>query len=63
MIYEYAKSLGIEIKLGCSVTEYWEDESIGQAGVVADGVKLTADVVVGADGVRSKARQLILASR
>jgi len=40
------------------VEEYWEEE--GKAGVVVDGERMEADVVVGADGVRSKARKLVL---
>ena len=59
-LYIFAKSLGVEIRLGQNVTEYWEDEKIGKAGVIANGERLEADVVIGADGVRSKARTLVL---
>jgi len=42
------------------VTEYWENDKEG--GVVVNGEKLSGDVVIGADGVRSKARKLVLVS-
>ena len=58
IVYKYALSLGIEIRLGQKVTEYFESES--EASVVSNGERLLADVVLGADGVRSKARALVL---
>jgi len=42
------------------VTEYWENDKEG--GVVVNGERLSGDVVIGADGVRSKARKLVLVS-
>ncbi|KAI5118203.1 hypothetical protein M0805_005557 [Coniferiporia weirii] len=59
-LFAHARALGVEIRLGQDVTEYWEDEEKGEAGVLANGERLTADVVVGADGVRSRARTLVL---
>jgi len=59
-LFAFAKSLGVEIRLGQDVTEYWEDEERGEAGVLSNGERLHADIVVGADGVRSKARSLVL---
>ena len=58
IVYNYALSLGIEIRLGQRVTEYFEDSH--SAGVISNGERLVADVVLGADGVRSKARTLVL---
>ncbi|TFK48066.1 monooxygenase [Heliocybe sulcata] len=58
MLFEHAQSLGIEIRLGQDVSEYWETETEG--GVIANGERLSADLVVGADGVRSRARKLVL---
>ncbi|QKX59070.1 uncharacterized protein TRUGW13939_06200 [Talaromyces rugulosus] len=60
IVFNYAKDeLGIPIHLGHRVTQYWEDED--QAGIILDdGTKVSADVVIGADGVRSKARELVL---
>lgn len=57
--FEYAKSIGVEIHLGQRVEKYWEDES--RAGIVLeDGTKVEGDLVIGSDGVRSKARTLVL---
>ena len=53
----------MEIRLGQDVSEYWEDEENGVAGVVTNGERLSADVVIGADGVRSTARTLVLVRR
>ena len=61
-LYYYAKAVGVEIRLGQNVSEYWEDEENGTAGVVANGERISADMVVGADGARSKARTLVLVS-
>ncbi|EAA30908.2 FAD/NAD(P)-binding domain-containing protein [Neurospora crassa] len=60
VVFEYARDeLGIEINLGRRVEGYFEDGE--KAGVVlGDGERVTADIVIGADGVRSKARQLVL---
>lgn len=53
----------MEIRLGQDVLEYWEDEQKGEAGVLLrGGERMTADVVVGADGLKSKARSLVLVS-
>ncbi|KAL5506918.1 hypothetical protein ACEPAH_6374 [Sanghuangporus vaninii] len=59
-LYHYAKSIGVEIRLGQDVTEYWEDEENSVVGVVTKGERLSADVVIGADGIISKARTLVL---
>ncbi|KAL1982367.1 hypothetical protein VTN96DRAFT_1398 [Rasamsonia emersonii] len=60
VVFHYAREeLGIPIHLGQRVTRYWEDEN--NAGIILDdGQKIVADVVIGADGVRSKARELVL---
>ena len=51
------------MRLGQDVLEYWEDEKKGEAGVLlSGGERVVADLVVGADGVKSKARSLILVS-
>jgi len=61
VIYEYAVSLGIPIHLGQRVASYHEDDREGKAWVVTEEGKIfRGDVVVGADGVRSKARKLVL---
>jgi 2-polyprenyl-6-methoxyphenol hydroxylase-like FAD-dependent oxidoreductase len=58
IVYEYARELGIEVRLGQNVTKYWETDT--EAGVVVNGERIGADVVLAADGVRSKARTIVL---
>ncbi|KAI0312111.1 monooxygenase [Amylostereum chailletii] len=60
VLFEHAHSLGVDMRMGKNVQEFWEDDKAGKAGVVVDGERLEADVVVGADGVRSTARKLVL---
>jgi len=60
IVFDYAKDvLGIPIRTGCKVVEYFED-SKGAGVVLESGEKVTGDVVIGSDGVRSKARELVL---
>ncbi|OGE58215.1 hypothetical protein PENARI_c001G12120 [Penicillium arizonense] len=58
LLYELAKNrLGIDIRLGSRVTEYWESDD-GHAGVVVDGrERISGDCVVCADGVHGMARK------
>ncbi|CCC11187.1 hypothetical protein SMACR_03893 [Sordaria macrospora] len=60
VVFEYARDeLGIEVHLGRRVEGYFEDGE--KAGIVlGHGERVTADIVIGADGVRSKARHLVL---
>ncbi|KIH88774.1 salicylate hydroxylase [Sporothrix brasiliensis 5110] len=60
IVFDYARDeLQIPIHLGHYVEDYFEDGA--QAGIVVKGGRrVYADVVVGADGVRSKARTLVL---
>lgn len=59
IIFDYVKDLGIPIHLGHRVENYWETEEA--AGIILeDGTKIEGDVVIGSDGVRSKARTLVL---
>ncbi|KAK5138481.1 hypothetical protein LTR08_000067 [Meristemomyces frigidus] len=60
IVFNYAKDdLGIPIRLGCRINRYFETET--EAGIVLEGdEKVTGDIVIGADGVRSKARELVL---
>jgi len=60
MVYHYAKdSLGIEIRTGSRVDKYFEDEE-GADVELASGERITGHVVIGSDGVRSKAREQVL---
>lgn len=58
LLYTYVQELGIAVELGRNVVSYFED---GERGGVtyADGTKETADVVVAADGVGSRAWSLV----
>lgn len=59
-VYHYAKDvLGIDIRLDARVVKYWEDEK-GAGVETANGEKFEGDVVIGSDGVKSKARELVL---
>ncbi|KAI0022615.1 FAD/NAD(P)-binding domain-containing protein [Xylariomycetidae sp. FL0641] len=60
VVYNYAtKDLGIPIHLGNKIRTYFEDEN--QSGIVLEnGDRVAADLVIAADGVRSKARESVL---
>jgi len=59
IVFNHAKALGIDIRLGHKVVEYFESDA--EAGVAAaNGERFTADVVLAADGVRSTGRTLVL---
>ncbi|KAF2175286.1 FAD/NAD(P)-binding domain-containing protein [Zopfia rhizophila CBS 207.26] len=59
IIYNHAKDRGIDIRLGQRVTDYFEtDESAGV--VVNEKTRIVADVVVAAEGVRSRGRKIVL---
>lgn len=58
IVYDHAICQGVDIRLGQQVTEYIEEE--GEAGVISNGERILGDVVLGADGVRSRARTLVL---
>ena len=58
---DYAEHLGVRFYMGKRVTAYKEDPKSGKAWVECDdGETFVGDVVVGADGVRSRARKLAL---
>jgi 2-polyprenyl-6-methoxyphenol hydroxylase-like FAD-dependent oxidoreductase len=58
IIYQHARDRGIDIRLGQRVTDYFEDEE--KAGVVVNGEKMEADIVIAAEGVRSRGRKIVL---
>ncbi|KAL5508397.1 hypothetical protein ACEPAH_6016 [Sanghuangporus vaninii] len=60
ILLKYAKKIGTDIRFSKDVTGYWEDGERNKAGVVVDGQRIEADVVVAADGARSRARKLAL---
>ncbi|KAK8123853.1 hypothetical protein PG999_003771 [Apiospora kogelbergensis] len=52
--------IGLQIEWGTKVAEYWEDTAQGVGGVVLeDGRKRAADIVVAADGVRTKSSTIV----
>jgi 2-polyprenyl-6-methoxyphenol hydroxylase-like FAD-dependent oxidoreductase len=57
-MYEYAILLGVKFNFNSRVAKYIENAN--GAGVVIDGKEHLADGVVGADGVHSRARALIV---
>ena len=57
-VFEHAKARGIDIRLGQAITDYFETET--EAGVTANGEKLTADCVFAAEGVKSAGRKIVL---
>lgn len=59
VVFNYAKKVGVPIHLGHRVENYWETEN-GAGIILEDGTKIEGDVVIGSDGVRSKARTLVL---
>lgn len=58
IVYEHALDLGIDIRLGHRVQDYFENEN--EAGVIANGQRFVGDIVLAADGVRSKGREIVL---
>ncbi|KAK0672363.1 hypothetical protein QBC41DRAFT_24385 [Cercophora samala] len=60
IIYRHAVDRGIDIRLGKRVEDYFEQDSPPQAGVVINGERIAADVVIAAEGVRSRGRKIVL---
>ena len=65
VIFDYAVSLGIEIKMGARVVSYNEDD--GKDSDVAwvkleSGEVIRGDLIVAANGLRSKAKKIVLQS-
>ncbi|GAA5986121.1 hypothetical protein JCM11641_004717 [Rhodosporidiobolus odoratus] len=58
ILIDRAKELGAEIKMGSRVTKHFETET--SAGVEVAGERYEADVVIGADGVKSPVRESYL---
>ena len=58
LLHQYVQHLGIPIQYSTRATDYFEDDD--HAGVVLeDGEKLTADIVVAADGIGTRSWNLI----
>lgn len=58
IVYRHALDIGVDIRLGHKVEDYFENDI--EAGVIANGERFVADMVMAADGVRSKGRTIVL---
>ncbi|KAI1611914.1 salicylate hydroxylase [Exophiala viscosa] len=58
VVYKHAKARGVDIRLGQTVTDYFETDT--EAGVVSNGEKVVADCVFAAEGVKSAGRKIVL---
>uniref|UniRef100_L2FUI0 FAD binding domain protein n=1 Tax=Colletotrichum fructicola (strain Nara gc5) TaxID=1213859 RepID=L2FUI0_COLFN len=62
LLLNYATEIGIPINRGQEVEEFFETEDLGGV-ILSDGRKLTADIVVAADGVGSKSWSLVTGTK
>lgn len=61
MLRHQIQRLGIEVSFGKRVVEYFEDPDRGAAGVMTDdGERAEAGVVLAADGVNSRSRDIVM---
>lgn len=58
ILYQHALDRGIEVRLGQSVEDYFENDD--EAGIEVDGTKYRADIVLAAEGVKSRGRKIVL---
>lgn len=58
VLFEHVKDRGIDVRVGQNVTDYFEDEN--ESGIVSNGERFTADVVLAAEGVKSRGRMIVL---
>ncbi|KAF9736765.1 hypothetical protein PMIN03_004486 [Paraphaeosphaeria minitans] len=58
VVWNHAIDVGVDIRLGCKVQEYFETET--EAGVIVNGERISGDAVLAGDGVRSLARTIVL---
>ncbi|TGJ79988.1 hypothetical protein E0Z10_g8776 [Xylaria hypoxylon] len=59
IVYKHALEIGVHVRLGARAEDYFENDD--EAGVVLeDGERITADVVLAAEGVRSRGRKIVL---
>ena len=59
VLFDYATALDIPVLMGKRVSEYKDDEA-GAWVVLGTGEVIKGDIIVAADGLRSKAKQVIL---
>jgi 2-polyprenyl-6-methoxyphenol hydroxylase-like FAD-dependent oxidoreductase len=59
-ILKQAERVGIQVEWGCKAVEYWEDLDQGVGGLVLEnGEKRSADIVVAADGLRTRTNTIV----
>jgi 2-polyprenyl-6-methoxyphenol hydroxylase-like FAD-dependent oxidoreductase len=60
IVFNYVRdTLKIPIHLGRRISQYFETATLSGL-ILSSGERISADIVIGADGVRSKARELVL---
>lgn len=59
LLHTAAQAAGVDVRLGQTV-KGWQDTADGLEIATADGLRLQADALIGADGVWSAVRQLLL---
>lgn len=57
ILYQTAKRLGLDLRLGVRVTEFYEEET--QASVVVGGERVQGDCLIFADGANSRGRAAV----
>ncbi|KAF4872092.1 FAD-dependent monooxygenase fsr3 [Colletotrichum siamense] len=62
LLLNYATEIGVPIDRGQEVEDFFETEDLGGV-ILSDGRKLTADIVVAADGVGSKSWSLVTGTK
>ncbi|KAI1748079.1 putative monooxygenase [Xylaria castorea] len=59
VVYKHALDIGVDVRLGARVEDYFENDD--EAGVFLEsGERLTANIVLAAEGVRSRGRKIVL---
>jgi 2-polyprenyl-6-methoxyphenol hydroxylase-like FAD-dependent oxidoreductase len=60
MLLQQLRDIGVEVEYGCEVHEYFDEAEHDRAGIVLrDGSRVVGDLVVAADGIRSRSWPLI----
>ncbi|KAI5803531.1 hypothetical protein DFH27DRAFT_51728 [Peziza echinospora] len=61
ILVERVRELGVEIRLGCTVTDILLPPHCAQPTVhLTNGETFTADLIIGADGLKSRCREIVL---
>lgn len=57
LMYEHAKSIGVNFRFGARITSYFEEED--KAGIYVETERITACAIIAADGIHSNARKIV----